>query len=434
MPSPALRPHAHAARIVLDREHVRRALRPTPADSTLAAAVRCALAVGLALTVVALTGHDELAGYASLAALASLYGRWEPYRRRGGLLAVVGACFVGAIVVATLAAALHAHAVVTVLLAALVAAGTHVLCGALRTGPPGATIVVFGVGAGLAGSPTLADLGPRGLAAVVGAAVAWLVCCSGVLVHPAGPARVAVRRASDTTDRALATGAPASRERALALVERARDVLADDASRPRTRAATATLVTAFEDLEVALGGTPRALPSRRTLRSTLRTAYVPRRDTTRVLVAGLTAGGVAALGGSGHSPWAVMGSTAALQGATAGHVVTRGLQRAAGTALGALVAWPLLAAHLSLAATGALVVALQLVTEVLVMRHYGLAMLAITPMALLMTSLGAPGDATALALDRVACTALGALVAVLALVALPHHDPDRATAPLRRSA
>lgn len=419
MPSPAVTARSRAARVVLDREHVRRALRPTPADSTLAAAVRCAFAVGLALALVALTGHDELAGYASLAALASLYGRWEPYRRRGALLAVVGACFVAAIVVATLVAALHAPAAVTVLLAALVAAGTHVLCGALRTGPPGATIVVFGVGAGLAGSPTLADVGPRGLAAVVGAAVAWLVCCSGALVHPAGPARVAVRRASDATDRALATGAPQARERALALVERARDVLADDASRRRTRAATATLVAAVEDLEVALGGTPDALPARRTMRTTLRAARVPRGDTVRVLVAGLVAGGTAALGGSHHSPWAVMGSTAALQGATAGHVVTRGLQRAGGTALGALVAWPLLAADLPLAAAATVVVALQLVTEVLVMRHYGLAMLTITPMALLMTSLGTPSDATALALDRVGCSALGALVAVLALVVLP---------------
>jgi len=49
-------------------------------------------------------------------------------------------------------------------------------------------------------------------------------------------------------------------------------------------------------------------------------------------------------------------------------------------------------------------------------RHYGLAMLTITPMALLMTSLAHPADPSALALDRALDTVLGAVVGVLAVV------------------
>lgn len=427
---PLLQPHVHAARTVLDPAHVRRALRITPADSTFAAAVRCGGAVALALAVTAAAGRADLAGYAALAALASLYGRWEPYRRRGALLALVGACLVTAIGLASLVAALGAPGVVAAALAALVAAGVHALLAAVRAGAPGATIVVFGVGAGMAGSPDLHDAAARTLAAVVGAGVAWLVCCSGAVLHPAGPARIAVRRAARAVERAVAAGvsAPPTREadelrrHAVELLDRARDVLADDASRARSRAATADLVVLLADLDRSLGRVPEPLPPRRTLRSTARGSVLARSDVVRVLVAGLAAGGLAHAAGSAHSPWAVMGSTATLQGATPGHAVTRGLQRAAGTTLGAFVAWPLLAADLPLWAAGALVVVLQVVTEVLVLRHYGVTMLTITPMALLMTSLGTHGDPTALALDRVVDTALGAAVAVLALVVLPHRS------------
>jgi uncharacterized membrane protein YccC len=303
------------------------------------------------------------------------------------------------------------------------------LCTAMRSGPPGATIVVFCVGAGLSGAPTFADVGPRVGAAAVGAAVAWLVCCAGWLLHPAGPARVAVRRAAGAVDVALATGSPASRRHATALLERAREVLADDATHPRGRAATQPLRRHAALLAARLGQTPTAVPPRRTLARTLSAGLrtLDRRPVLRVLVAGLAAGGVAHAAGSSHSAWAVMGATATLSVASTGHAVVRGAQRAAGTVAGALVAWPLLEAHLPFTAVAALVVALQLVTEVVVMRHYGLAMLTITPMALLMVSLAGAGDATELTVDRVLCTLLGAAVALVALVVVPDRAAPAAT-------
>jgi len=421
-----------AARDVLDPAHLRAALRTQPADSTVAAAVRCALAVAVALAACALTGHRDVAGFAALAALVSLYGRWEPYRWRAGVLAVVAVCLVGAIALSSLVAAWGAPAVVTVALAAVVAVGMAALCTALRSGPPGATIVVFCVGAGLSGAPALADVAPRVAAGLVGAGVAWVVCCTGWLLHPAGPARVAVRRAARAVDVALATGSPASRDRATALLERAREVLADDASHARGRAATEPLRRHVAGLAARLGPGPTpALPARRTLARTLRDGFrtLDGRPLLRVLVAGLAAGGVAHAAGSSHSAWAVMGATATLGVASTGHAVARGAQRAAGTAAGALVAWPLLEAHLPFAAVAALVVVLQLVTEIVVMRHYGLAMLTITPMALLMVSLAGTGDPTALTVDRVLCTLLGAVVALVALVVVPDRAAPGRAAP-----
>ena len=408
-----LAPYAGAARAVLDPAHLRDALRPARADTTLAAAVRCAAAVALAILACVAVGHRELSGFASLGALASLYGRWEPYRRRAGLLATMGLVLVAVITLSSVAAAEGVGGAGIGVLAAVVATGATFLCGALGTGAPGATIVVFAVGAGFAGNPALGDVPGRALAAVVGAVLAWAVCCSGWLLYPAGPARVAVRRAA----RAVDAGTPRAGE----LVDRARDVLADDASHARGARSTAPLVALVAELEAALGRTPTPLPARRTLRDTARVELprTDRRGLARVLGAGLVSGGLAAATGSHHGAWAVMGSTATLQGTSTAHSVTRGLQRAAGTAVGALIAWPLLEAHLPFAAVAALVVVLQLVTEVVVMRHYGLAMLTITPMALLMTSLGGVADPTTLAVDRVVGTALGAAVAVVALVAVP---------------
>ncbi|MBO9553870.1 FUSC family protein [Cellulomonas sp.] len=416
-----LAPYTTAARDVLDPAHLRTALRTTPADSTLAAAVRCGLAVGLALAVCALAGHREVAGFAALAALVSLYGRWEPYRWRGTLLAVVGAWLVAVIVLSTALAVLGAPAAVTVLLAAGVATASAVLCGLLRTGAPGATIAVFCVGAGLAGAPTGGDVGPRALAALVGAALAWVVCCAGWLLHAAGPARVAVRRALRAAEQA--DDSPAAHARAVAALGRAREVLGDDASHRRGRLATAPLAAELAPLAVRLGVLDEPLPARRSLVADVRHGArgVDARGLLRVLVAGLAAGGAAHGLGWSHSAWAVMGSTATLQGTSTGHAVVRGAQRAAGTAVGALVAWPLLAAHLDFWAVAALVVALQLVTETIVMRHYGLAMLTITPMALLMTSLGGATGPTDLTLTRALDTVLGAVVALVALVVLPHR-------------
>ncbi|MFJ1511297.1 FUSC family protein [Cellulosimicrobium funkei] len=428
---PALAPVRAAAQDVLDPAHLRAALRVSPADATVAAALRCGAAVALAIAVPGLLGRPDLAAFASLGALTSLYGRYDPYRRRAALLATVGTLMTGTIAAFTLLAAAGTPALVTTAAVALLAAGATAFCLLVRTGPPGATIVVFAAGAGLAGAPTLADVGPRALAAACGALLAWLVCTAGVLVRPTAPARLAVRRAADAVRAAERPGAaPHAATAAWGAVARARDVLADDASWRRPRAAVPALAAELDAVERALDatGVPRGdtVPAvRTTLRAQVRSrAAAPwRLPTVRVGVAGLVAGAVAAVAGLGHAAWATMGSTAVLQGESARHAVVRALQRGAGTVAGALLAWPLLAAPLGFWGTAAVVVVLQTVTETIVGRHYGLAMLTITPMALLMTSLAHPADPSALALDRALDTVLGAVVGILAVVLVHPRVP-----------
>lgn len=435
---PALAPVRAAAQDVLDPAHLRDALRVSPADATLAAALRCGAAVALAIAVPGLLGRPDLAACAALGALTSLYGRYDPYRRRAALLATVGALMTGTIAAFTLLAVAGVPTLVTTAAVALLAAGATAFCLLVRTGPPGATIVVFAAGAGLAGSPVLDDLGPRVLAAASGALLAWLVCMAGALVRPTAPARLAVRRAADAVaavvreTETLPAVVPEARA-ARAAVARAREVLADDASWRGARDAVPALARQLDEIERALDAVaapPAPSPVQVPLRSQARSrARVPwRLATTRVGVAGLVAGGLAAVAGLGHAAWATMGSTAVLQGESARHAVVRALQRGAGTVAGALLAWPLLAAPLGFWGTAAVVVVLQTVTETIVGRHYGLAMLTITPMALLMTSLAHPADPAALALDRALDTVLGAVVGVLAVV-LVH---PRAAHPLAR--
>ncbi len=417
-----------AAREVLDPAHLRAALRLTSVDATLAAALRCGASVALTLVLAAASGHQGLAGFAALGALTSLYGRFDPYRRRAALLTLVGTTMIGSILLTTAITAAGAPAAVTLGVVALLAGGMTALCQLLRTGPPGATIVVFAAGAGLAGAPTVADLAPRGLAALLGVLVACVVCLAGFLVRPSGPARLAVRRATLAAEAAaLAPDDRGAVGRAHDAVAHARTVLADDASHRRTRATALRLA----DELAGAAGTPADLPARLTLRGTARASLVGGGwglRAVRVTLAAAVAAAVAQVAGFGHPAWAAMGATATLQGTTTQHAVVRALQRALGTVAGALLAWPLLDAHLGFWATAALVVALQVVTEIVVGRHYGLAMLTITPMALLMTSLGGSGEG--IALDRALDTAVGAVVGVLAVVLV--HARRRPAAPSAR--
>lgn len=346
---------------LLHPSQLRAALRPhrggPSARDALGGALRCGASVALALLVVAALGRQDLAGYAALGALASLYGRASGPAWRLRLMALVGAALTAAVTVMSALAAAGAPAPAEVAALTLLAAGATAGAVALRTGPPGATILVFAAGAGSAPASGAGDVLTRAAAVAGGVLLACLVAAAGALAD---------RRRHRPGDPSPAL----------------RDVV---------RAGTA-------------GGA----------------AVQP---TVGVAVAAALAGAVATAAGWGHPAWAVMGAAAVLQGAHVRHVGVRALQRAAGTAAGVALALPLLGAHLPFPAVAALVVVLQTATELVVARHYGVAMLTITPMALLMTSLGAPLDPAALALDRARDTALGALVglAVAVAAARPEH-------------
>ncbi|GAB2475417.1 FUSC family protein [Xylanimonas ulmi] len=427
-----------AAREVLHHDVVRDSVRFARLRGTVAPALRVGLASGLAIALPALVGHREASAFAALGALTSLYCRDDPYRRRATLLTAVAGVLVGSIAVFSLITALGVpDAAAFALMAALAAAATALVM-VLRMGAPGATILIFCAGGGMAVAPGLSDVLPRTLAGASGALLAWVVCMAGAVVRPTAPARLAVRRAADAVRVALRAGDAHTRAVAANLLDGARRTLADDATWARARPDALVLAENVRLLQGALdeaAGVERPsvdapLPDRLSLLDQLRSgASRPgwRLAAARVLIGGLTASAVASGLGVGHTAWAVMGSTAVLQGASARHAAVRAVQRAAGTAAGALLlAYPLLSAHPGFWPTAAIVVVLTVATEVVVGRNYGVAQMTIAPMALLMTTLGQAADPATLARDRALDTALGAAAGLLTVLLVHRYGRRRA--------
>lgn len=131
------------------------------------------------------------------------------------------------------------------------------------------------------------------------------------------------------------------------------------------------------------------------------------------LLAGLA--GLALIGD--HWYWAMVGAVAALGGAKLTARVIRGLQRLTGTLLGVLIAAGLLALDLPPLATIGVAVLCQVGAELYVGRNYGIAMLFVTPLALLMIQLVAPADPGMLLADRALDTLIGVAIGTAVAVA-----------------
>lgn len=121
-----------------------------------------------------------------------------------------------------------------------------------------------------------------------------------------------------------------------------------------------------------------------------------------------------------HWYWAMVAAVAALGGPHVKARVVRGLQRLVGTLVGIVLATGLLALELPPLATIAAAVLCQVGAELFVSRNYAIAMIFVTPLALLMVDLAVPADAAELLRDRVLETvigvAAGGLIAVLSVL------------------
>ncbi|WP_143054882.1 FUSC family protein [Nocardioides luteus] len=139
---------------------------------------------------------------------------------------------------------------------------------------------------------------------------------------------------------------------------------------------------------------------------------------TAVVAAVVVAGTVSTALGLSHTYWAMV--AAAVPFGVSGLLAqtTRGLQRVIGTLVGLLLAAALLSVSLPALVVAMVVAALQAVTELLVGRHYGLALVSITPLSLLMVQLGHPQPVDALLWSRLAETLLGVVVGLAAALAL----------------
>lgn len=138
----------------------------------------------------------------------------------------------------------------------------------------------------------------------------------------------------------------------------------------------------------------------------------------RYSVAVLLSGAAATATGIGHPYWAMVAAVAAVTGPDTAARVTRAVHRAVGTLAGVLVAAVLLAPHPGAAAIIAAVIVLQAGAELLVGRNYGLAMLCITPLAMLMGSLAQPVGEWTLLRDRTVETLLGAAIGIVVSLAV----------------
>ncbi|MCQ9165368.1 FUSC family protein [Arthrobacter sp. STN4] len=434
-----------------------------PADAIFAPAIKVGIAASLVLVGGGLMGHEQLAGMASLGALCSAFGRYQPYPRLARVLVLVAA----ALLLAAGAGAVLGGAGVPIwlqiaVLSLIAGAAAHLFSACGITGP-GAVILVFAASAGTGFTHTMGTV-PQVLGAVaVGAVVGWVVAMAPVLVVPMGPARLAVARAIAAAVRLGTADAGPHQDPAAAALRRAREAVALSAGplragsrRSRALQREAAVLNQLLDetsAAEALHGAARTaalqrlsrheamlrknrgvpelagpklpapdsgwMPSLQGLLAQARTGLRSRASGSQALrmAAASSLSGWAAVGlGLEHPLWASMGAVAALQGLNYGTTVQRSIQRLLGNVAGAVVAMVLLSFALGFWPSVGLVVAFQVMAELLVLKSYTLTTIVITPMALIMTGLGSHLGPDA-AFSRVADTLVGVVVGVLVAAA-----------------
>jgi hypothetical protein len=141
----------------------------------------------------------------------------------------------------------------------------------------------------------------------------------------------------------------------------------------------------------------------------------------RCSAAVLVAGTIATASGIGHPYWAMVAAVVPLAAHTYIGQVTRGVHRVLGTAIGLLVAAVLLQIPLPIVVAVLVASGLQGTAEVLVARNYGAALIAITPLALLLGQLADRQPVGRLLVDRSLETTIGVAVGLLAVVVTREH-------------
>lgn len=134
-----------------------------------------------------------------------------------------------------------------------------------------------------------------------------------------------------------------------------------------------------------------------------------------VLVCALT--GVVAVGaGVEHLYWALVAAVVPLSVRGATQRTARGLLRVGGTVAGLVVAYPLLETGLPVWGVVVAAVVLQIGAELFVLRNYAVALVFITPLALLVGGTMHPAGTSELLLDRLLATVVGVGVALAVLL------------------
>lgn len=124
--------------------------------------------------------------------------------------------------------------------------------------------------------------------------------------------------------------------------------------------------------------------------------------------------------------WVPVSCIAVVQGASLRAVWTRQIHRIAGTAVGMLLAWGLLALPLDKWSIAGLMMVMSFIIEVLVVRHYGLAVVFITPLTILLAEAATLGHGSPdeIVLARFFDTVLGCVVGLACGVCI-HNERFR---------
>lgn len=440
----------------------RQALSLGRSDATLAPAIRVGLATAVVLIAGGLIGRPELAGFAALGATCSAFGRYEPYPRRAGKLALVGGMIVLYATLAALVGVVAPSAAIEVIAVSIAAGAAALLLAAFAVMGPGAVIPVFASTAAIAFAHTAADVVTVFLATAVGALVGLGAALLPALLHPAGPAQLAVARALAAVDahrgtprdeparaaiahaRTVVTlngGARADRHRLalMTLLDDAEGLLdawarGDDPAHAETVLAHERALRALRRYDglptgaaVALPAPPRSFFAEGLARITSRPLIL---NGIRIAIAAALAAWCASALGFEHPLWATMGAVAAMQGVTFQSTVQRGIQRLLGNMAGAAIAAGLLALSPGYWQAVLAVVAFQVTAELLVVKNYALLSIAVTPMALILTGLAGHLSPT-VAIDRVGDTLVGVLIGItVAAVTIEIGDRQHLPAPL----
>ncbi|MDH6237949.1 FUSC family protein [Cryobacterium sp. CG_9.6] len=314
-------------------------------------ASRAALAVALPLIILLLTDHLDWAAYAAFGAMTSLFGRNEPYRVRMRTVTVAALLMLAFIMCGLVLAVVQASLVGLTVGLVIVLAVSMVMASTAGLFPATPVFFVFGY-AVVAQLPTPeAELWPRFFVAVAAAGFAWALTMSGWLLR-----RLAGER-SDALFKNLLRGA---------LV------------RP----------TAYRDRQVWFSVLQNVLGA-------------------------LVAGGLAMVAGIGHPYWAVVSVVAVLPPPGAAHSVSRAFHRIIGTAVGVVIAAVVLLPGPPVVVLILVIAICQFGAEMLIGRHYGAALLFVTPLALTVVHLTSPVAVNTLLVDRVIETTLGAGIALV---------------------
>ena len=322
--------------------------------------------MAVVLVIGGLAGQYSVAGIASLGAIVSAFCRPDPYRVRMPRLVFVAVLLWTSVAVGGLLAVLHAPIAVQIVVMALLGGVGALVVAALHLVGPGAVVMVFAANAALGSVADWRGLVTAMVAVMIGTAVGFVAA-----IAPWIWVQVARAFGRDVT-----------------LVEPAAGVAYDSIARSLVR------VTDRRHLELA----------------------------GRVVVASALAAGVAVALGLQHPMWAAMGALAALVGVQYHNTVRRGVQRLLGNVGGAAIAAVLLMIPLGFWWSVVFVVIFQTIAEIMAPRNYGITSLVVTPMALLMTALGA-GLSSGVALTRVFDTFVGVVIGiVIAAVTITRDD------------